>query len=74
MVQKIKWAQRAHMGHQPRLGESEKPFQKKYCLSTEANRRVKVNQITNGRKEYSRQREQHVKDISDKGEQAYQKN
>lgn len=44
------------------------------CLSPESKGRIGVNQITKGGKEYSRQREQLLEDLSDRREQARLKN
>lgn len=44
------------------------------CLITESKGRVGINQVTKGRKEYSRHREYHTENLSDKGEQAHLKN
>lgn len=58
----------------PDLEDQKRLSRGSICLSTESKGRIVVNQITTGGKEYSWQREQHMKDLSNKREQEHLKN
>lgn len=73
-AEKTKWLFRAHMGHQPRLGESEKPSPEEVLSQHRSKQKSKVNQITKWKKRIFSAERTARGDISDKGEQVYQKN